>query len=81
MKAKYHFIVLYLEWILSSDIHKAAGSMYNEKIDNIHIMSSTCESDGLRGRNVPIKNTRLWSASKSKRKGVKLYIHGDFHTL
>ena len=34
MKAKYHFIVLYLERILSSDIHKAADSMYNEKMSN-----------------------------------------------
>ena len=36
MKAKYHFIVLYLERILSSDIHKAADSMYNEKMSNQH---------------------------------------------
>ena len=57
MKAKYHFIVLYLERILSSDIHKAAEPMYNEKIDNIHIMSNTCDCQG--GRNVPIKNIIL----------------------
>ena len=82
MKAKYHFIVLYLEWILSSDIHKAAGSMYNEKIDNIHIMSNTC--DCLGGRNVPIKNIRLWPArqpSQSKREGDQKYIYGNVHIL
>ena len=50
--------------------------MYNEKIDNIHIMSNTCDCQG--GRNVPIKNIKWrWQRERWKQvSGIFISAHG-----